>query len=284
MCADIMVMASGFEAIEGPAVDEHGNLYFSDLRAGGVHRLLADGRTEVVVPERPAVGGICLHARGGLVVSGRDLSHIWSGGSRVLLTLDDVGAKPGAHAVGFNDIHADRAGRVFAGVLRRDQQGQPVPGELLWVTAEHEYTVVDADVYPNGAALSPDGGRLYLADTFRQRLIVFAVSGDDPPVPLMHFSTEEIPGLPDGIATDEEGFVWVAFYRGGCVARFSPSGRIARVVDVPAHKALSLCFGGADGRDLYVVTAKTDDRADSGGSIVRMSAGVRGTKVDPARI
>ncbi len=104
------------------------------------------------------------------------------------------------------------------------------------------------------------------------------------PVPASSISTKELPGLPDGLAADEEGLVWVAFYRGGCVARFAPNGDLARRIDIPALKPLSVCFGGADGSDLYVVTGKSEPGADDTGSIFRIRPGVRGAPVGVACI
>jgi D-xylonolactonase len=281
---DIRLVASGYKALEAPVVDDAGNLYFSDLRGGGVYRLATNGRRDVVVPDRKAVGGICLHVEGGVVVSGSDLSHLSTTRSRVLLDLNDVESKPGSNAVGFNDILADRDGRVFAGVLRCNEGGEPVPGELLLVSGERDYTVVHADVHPNGVTLSADGRRLYLADTFRRRLIVFEVTEGQTPQPCGFISTEDVPGLPDGLATDEDGFVWAAFYRGGCIASFAPTGGVARIIEMPAHKPLSLCFGGRELTELYVVTGTSDTQPDDNGSIYRISLGVRGTRVDLARI
>ena len=130
----VTLLASGFEALEGPVGDEEGTLYVADLRAGGVHALDAQGRTiGVLVPERTRIGGLCLHAGGGLVISGPDLSHIHDGEARVLLALDEVPTRTGIRAVGFNDIHATGAGTVIAGVLRRDADDEPVPGDLLHV-------------------------------------------------------------------------------------------------------------------------------------------------------
>jgi len=76
----------------------------------------------------------------------------------------------------------------------------------------------------------------------------------------------------------------VAFYKGGCVARFTPSGSVDRVIDLPAEKPLSLCFGGTQRSDLYVVTGTSDTRNDETGSVYRIPVGVRGTKVVVARI
>ena len=53
---------------------------------------------------------------------------------------------------------------------------------------------------------------------------------------------------------DTEGGVWVATGSGGAIARFSPQGDLEDQLDVPADFASSLCFGGADGRDLFVTT------------------------------
>src|SRR5688572_11654660 len=66
-------LASGYGLVEGPTVDADGNLYFSDVIGGGVYRLDAAGGIDTVVPKRRGVGGIALHADGGVVASGRDL-------------------------------------------------------------------------------------------------------------------------------------------------------------------------------------------------------------------
>ena len=262
-------MASGFDALEGPTVDGRGNLYFSEVKIGGVHRLTPDGRVEVVIRDRVGIGGISLHADGGLIVSGPDLTHVHDAGRRLLIDLTEVPAKPGTTPVGFNDIHADRLGRVLAGVRRAD-----APGELLRVSGEHEYEVIHGDVYPNGIALSPDGAVTYAVDMDRRRVLVL---GDRR----SSFSTEAVAGLPDGLATDEEGFVWIAFYRGGSVARFDPSGSLERLVEMPVEKPLSLCFGGPDRTDLYIVTGSSGAQS---GSIYVLSVDVPGTAVDVARL
>jgi sugar lactone lactonase YvrE len=283
MTIPITLVASGFVSLEGPVVDAAGNLYFSDLRAGGVHRLGPDGTHEVVIPDRAAVGGICVHASGGLVVTGPSVAHIASGETRVLLELDDLADRPGTAAGGFNDMAADRAGCVLAGVLRHDDRGEPTPGELVRITGSHQYDVVYADVHPNGVAFSLGDDRLYVADTFRRQLVVFDVVGDRL-WPLGTISTVDVPGLPDGIATDEDGGVWVAFYRGGCIARFDPAREAVRVIEMPAPKPLSLCFGGPDCGDLYVVTGRSEPGASDTGCIYRLPAGVRGVPVHAATV
>lgn len=122
--SEFTLLTFGFETIEGPTVDDAGGLFFSDPLGGGVYRLRPDGVVDVVVPKRKAVGGLCLHADGGIVISGRDLSHIRDGQSAVLLSRDDVTDKLGPKVNTFNDIHATPDGRIFVGVTRIDDAGQ----------------------------------------------------------------------------------------------------------------------------------------------------------------
>lgn len=64
-------------------------------------------------------------------------------------------------------------------------------------------------------------------------------------------------GLPDGSCLDSEGFLWnCRAARGGCVVRFSPDGKLDRVVELPCSTATSCAFGGPELDTLYVTTAR----------------------------
>ena len=64
--------------------------YFSDVRNGGVHLLDRAGKVSLVVPKRRGIGGMALHAQGGLVVGGRDIACVSlpDGTTRTLLALE----------------------------------------------------------------------------------------------------------------------------------------------------------------------------------------------------
>ena len=62
-------------------------------------------------------------------------------------------------------------------------------------------------------------------------------------------------GLPDGLAVDSEGGVWVALFRGSEVRRYCPDGKISDRVKTPVSCPTSLCFGAPDLRTLYVTSA-----------------------------
>ena len=273
------LLASGFGLIEGPRVDARGNLHFSDVTNGGVYRRSPDGQIETVVPKRRGVGGIALHAEGGLVISGRNICHVRDGDTRVLFDPEGV--------PGFNDLYTDALGRVYAGSMRTDPFGgatQRTPGELYRIDGPDRAVELYGDVsLTNGIGFSPDGRRLYHCDTARSHVIVHDIEPDGTAVQRRVFAELE-QGAPDGLAVDEEGGVWVAAYGAGCVVRFDAEGKFDRTVEVPASAVTSLCFGGDEPRDLYVVTADNTENPELAGCIFRLRESVAGVRAPEARI
>jgi D-xylonolactonase len=271
-------LASGYGLVEGPTVDDAGGLYFSDVLGGGVYRLASDDRTvTTVVPKRRGVGGIALHADGGLVLSGRDLVHVREGETRLLFRIEGL--------PGWNDLCTDAPGRVYAGALRFmvfDRDADPVPGECWRIDAEGQATLLYGGVvHANGIALSSTGDRIYHSDT-RAGVVHVPDLVNDEVVNPQRF--EFAVGAPDGMAIDESGCVWVASASSGCVVRLTPEGDVDRRVEVPARVVTSLCFGGRDRRELYVTTADNTDDPAMGGCVLRTETDVAGAPVPAARI
>jgi gluconolactonase len=126
--------------------------------------------------------------------------------------------------------------------------------------------VIDVEM-PNGLAFSPDESLLYVADSG-----LAPPSGHrDPARPGGHSIhvydvfdgrlckngrefVEVEPGLPDGFRVDEHGNVWTSSY--DSVQVFDPSGKPVERVPVP-EKISNVCFGGDDGRTLYVTASSS---------------------------
>jgi sugar lactone lactonase YvrE len=75
----------------------------------------------------------------------------------------------------------------------------------------------------------------------------------------------------------------VAIFGGGCVTRYAPDGSTDRSVPVPARAVTSLCFGGSDRRDLYVVTGDNQERSLRG-CVFRTRVDVPGLPAPLARV
>jgi D-xylonolactonase len=95
-------------------------------------------------------------------------------------------------------------------------------------------------------------------------------------------STPERLGLPDGMAVDAEGGLWVAFWGGGVLRRYTSDARLDAEVALPAAQVSSCAFGGDDLADLYVTTAAIGlseaERRETphAGGLFRVRPGVRG--------
>jgi gluconolactonase len=282
--AMIDMLAWGFGLIEGPRPDPAGNLYFSDVTRGGVHRLAPDGSVTVAVPKRRGVGGIALHADGGLVLSGRNICHVRDGETRIVFELPDVG--------GFNDLFTDAAGRVYVGSLRDDPfsvGADRTPGEAYRIDTDGHVTQIYGDVgLTNGIGFSPDGRRLYHSDSAIQSILVHDVDADGN----VDASSREVfarvkGGVPDGLAVDDEGGVWVAVYGGNRVERFARDGTSDRSITVPAEGVTSLAFAGPDLSDLIVVSADNTAHPEREGTVFLVPAdevGARGLPAPLARV
>ena len=129
---------------------------------------------------------------------------------------------------------------------------------------------------------SPDAKLLYHCDSTTKAVWVYDVTGDRRLKDRRVFA--RLPeGWPDGMAVDVEGGVWVAVVRYGEVVRFAADGTLKRRIKIPSTMVTSLCFGGADMMDLYVVTADNTEEASRKGTIFRMRADVPGLAVPQAR-
>src|SRR2546425_773261 len=268
----------GYGLVEAPRVDGAANLYFSDAIDGGVYRRAPDGAVTVVVPKRRGVGGLVLHADGGVVISGKDVSHVRDGETRTLLTVEG--------ALGFNDLTTDPAGHVFVGSLRSPalQSENRVPGELWRVDGPRRAVEVYRDVaFANGVGLAPDGGTIYHSNYGEGIVLAHDLADDGRGVNRRVFA--RVPrGNPDGLAVDEAGGGWVALGSGGGIARLRPDGGLEHVLTVPAPVVASLFFGGADRRDLYVTTSGNSEHPERRGTVFRTRADVPGLVVPLARV
>jgi xylono-1,5-lactonase len=278
---DWELLAHGYGVAEGPVVDPSGYVYFSDITKGGVYRIGHAGTPpEVVVPKRKGVGGLALHASGGVVVAGRDISHVEDDVSRQLVGPDDFAPRDG-FTTSFNDFAVGPAGELYVGTIRSDRTGERVPGEFAQAKAPHQVrNVIDAVVGSNGAAVTADGRYLIAADSGRRAIIVASIrEGEDAGRDTWIFSTAELPGVPDGLALQADGNIWVAFYGGGCLALWSPGGRLLERIDAPGDRVTSLCFDPTHEGDAIVTTADNTGRVDLEGCVFRVALGREGLPV-----
>jgi len=277
---ELETLASGYGLVEGPRTDADNNLYFTDVFGGGVYRRSPDGEIVTLVDGRMMVGGLLLHAEGGLVMTGPTVVHWRDGEMRDLLAREGVNS--------FNDCHTDAQGRVYVGAIRSDLQdlkAEKVPGECYRLGADGAADELYGGIeVSNGIGFSPDGTTLYHVDSTSKGVIAHDVIGDTLSN-RRHIGRAAFErGIPDGMCVDADGNLWVAHVGGRRVVKLSPDGDELDEIPVPAKAVTSVAVGGPEMSEMYIVTADNLDDESLRGTIFRCAPGVAGAPTPLATV
>jgi sugar lactone lactonase YvrE len=200
------------------------------------------------------VGAAAPTAEGGVLLALADRLALLDPADESVRTLVRL---PHGPAMRSNDGACDAAGRLWIGTMALDAMRGA--GALYRYDGELR-RMLGGVTLSNGIGWTPDDTRMYYIDSPLQRVDVLdfeLASGSlDDRRPFV--SIDERDGIPDGLAVDDEGGVWVALYGGSCIRRYNEKGRLDAVLQVPAENVTSCCFGGDDGRSLFVTTAAPD--------------------------
>ena len=278
-------VANGYGLVEGPVWHDDYGLMFSDVIFGGVYTVNDDKEVEPVFEHRRGIGGMAVHAEGGLVVSGKNVSLKRFGETESILLLD---RDPDNGNVGYNDLTTDASGRIYVGSLGSspvfDDGLEPRAGNLYLIELDGKSRIVAEDVQlTNGLGFSPSGRVLYHSDSRRGQIYRYEVArnGDLKPREVFH---EFENGAPDGLAVAEDGSVWVANAGAGGVAVIGPDGNQRVFISIPVPMCTSVCFGGAGLRTLYIVSGSNGVDGDRRGGVYRYEASVSGLPVPAAKV
>jgi len=282
-------VASGLAFPEGPVWMPDGSIVLVEIRAGRVTRVAPDGAKTTIAtpgggPNGAAIGpdgklyvcnngGFEWHDLAGLVLPG-DQPSDYSGGriERIDLATGAVEVlyrACGGHPLrGPNDLVFDFVGDGFwftdHGKLRARERDR---GGLYWARADG--SEIREVVYPldspNGVGLSPDGRRVYVAETFTGRVWWWAVTEPGCVAPALGLGPAGgtlLAGLPgfqlfDSLAVDAEGHVCVATLANGGITSISPDGARIEHVPLPDPLTTNLCFGGPELRTAYATLSGT---------------------------
>jgi sugar lactone lactonase YvrE len=126
-------------------------------------------------------------------------------------------------------------------------------------------TILDDITIPNGLAWSPDGSTMYFAESMSRVVTAYdrdvatgSITGGRPFVRIGPAVGLPANAVPDGLAVDTDGYLWVAVWNGHCVVRVSLQGVIVARVDLPVSQVSSVAFGGPELGDLYITSARED--------------------------
>jgi sugar lactone lactonase YvrE len=269
---------------EGPLWDPDARrLLWVDIMAGRVHAFDPAGGEDRSVDVGKPVGAVALRDRGGLALAVHDGFALLDGETGAVKQIADVETDRPQNRM--NDGRCDRAGRFLAGTLAMDG----TPGAAALYCLEPDGTVrrlLEGVTTSNGLDWSPDGGSLYYIDTPTRRLDRFAYDVERGQLRAdgIVATTDDVPGMPDGMTCDVDGNLWVAFWEGGRVRCYAPDGRLLAEERLPVSLVTSCTFGGPALDELYVTSARDGltpeqlAREPLAGAIFRLRPGIRGRR------
>ena len=241
---------------EGPLWDEERQvLYWVDILssllyiydpATGENRALDVGQH---------VGTVVTRASGGLMLAVREGFASFDLETQELTLI----ANPEAHITGnrFNDGKCDPAGRFWAGTMAYENPTNQ--GSLYRLDTDLSVHKIFGDVaISNGIIWSLDHTTMYYIDTLRKNVRAFDYADDTGDISnerVIINVPEEI-GMPDGMAIDSEGMLWVAHYGGSCVSRWNPNtAQLLLKIDLPVTQVTACAFGGPNLDILFITSA-----------------------------
>ena len=238
--------------IEGPACDAHGNVYAVNFaRQQTIGRIAPNGKSEVFVelPGKSTGNGIVFDRKGRMYVADY-VEH-------KVLRLDPATRKISIFAHNDqmnrpNDLAITVDGTLYAS----DPNWRRGTGQIWRIDPKGQTFLAARNLgTTNGLDVSPDGKTLYVNESTQRNIWAFDIAGDGTLSNKRLLKKFDAFGF-DGMRCDVDGNLYIARYGKGMVAVLSPKGKLVREIDVLGDAPSNLCFGGPDGRSVYVTEVK----------------------------
>ncbi|MCH7688789.1 MAG: SMP-30/gluconolactonase/LRE family protein [Planctomycetes bacterium] len=249
--AKVKKLAGGFIFTEGPAVDQQGNIYFTDIRNNRIHKWSLDGKLTTFRENSGASNGLYFDRKGNLLAcegGGRRVVSISPDG-KVTVLADKYDDKKFNSP---NDLWvAPDGGVYFTDPRYGSEAGLEQDGfHVYYLSPDRDKLVriLDNLVKPNGVIGSPDGKKLYVADPGDNKTYVYRIRKDGSLTARKLIAPEGS----DGMTLDERGNLYLT--RGG-VEVYNREGKKIASIEIPERPA-NVCFGGKDRKTLFI-TART---------------------------
>lgn len=251
--AQLKLVAEDYEFTEGPAVDQNGDVYFTDQPNDRILKWDASNNSvsEYLSPAGRS-NGLFFDNDGNLLSCADEKNELWRIDSKKNITVL-ISDFEGKKLNGPNDLWVDAKGGIYF--------TDPFYARPWWTHTEpeleakrvyyrspdtHQVRIVAEDfIQPNGIVGSDDGKILYVADIGAKKTYSFTMNGDGGLSDRKLF----VPMGSDGMTLDNQGNVYVT---GDGVTIFDRSGEQLLHIPVPENWTANVIFGGPDQNILFI--------------------------------
>ena len=191
-----------------------------------------------------------------------------------------------------NDGASDALGRFWFGTMQNnfDKNGNGIPlkeniGKLYKVDTNKKISVIEEDLgIPNTFVWSPDNKNFYFTDTLNGTILSYNFELESGELSnKKNFATFDR-GHPDGSTIDTDGCVWNCRWGGSCIVRFTPSGKVDQIIEMPVQNITNCVFGGKDMKTLFVTTASNEDKNNLDGSLFSINLNYQGLEDNKSKL
>lgn len=263
-------------------------LWWVDIRAQQVKRLDVGTGTIAVWPMPELAGAVVPMHDGRMAVALRSALHSLDPRNGSLAALLTVEADMPDNRL--NEAKCDRQGRLWCGSMW--DFGVRTAGSLYRIGPSLQAEKMRTGItIPNGLGFSPDGRQMFFTDTATGSIEAahYDIATGSPGAWHTLVYAGVAPGKPDGATVDSDGCIWSTRFGAGCLARFTPTGRLDRLVALPVSQPTSCTFGGPDLRTLFVTSATQRMAPEAlaaeplAGAVLALRPGVQGVPEPPFR-
>ena len=249
---------------EGPVAigANHSLIYWVDILNNKIYwrDLVSDENGEIHTSEN--VSFVLPRSNGGLVIGtahGPDLLGVDGSLIRLPGRLEADGMDDPL-PMRWNDAKVGPAGEIWLGTSSYGAPTDRIGLHRLSADGRKIERIADGMGLSNGLDWSPDGKLFYLVDTTELVLYIYDYEAGEISNQRIGLRFDpELKQYPDGMTVDSGGCLWIAFWNGSCVRKYSPEFELLETLEFPVKFFSSCAFAGADLRTLVVTTSTGDN-------------------------
>ena len=191
-----------------------------------------------------------------------------------------------------NDGASDALGRFWFGTMQNnfDKNGNSIPlkeniGKLYKVDTNKKISVIEENLgIPNTFVWSPDNKNFYFTDTLNGKILSYNFELESGELSNKKDFAKFDRGHPDGSTIDTDGCIWNCRWGGSCIVRFTPTGQVDQIIEMPVQNINNCVFGGKDMKTLFITTASNDNKSNLDGSLFSINLNYQGIEDNKSKL